>query len=258
MIHVGTSGYSFGDWVGPFYPKGTPPARMLEYYVRYFPVVEINSTYYRLPAPKSIANMVTRTPKQFLFTVKLQSDVTHEQSRDLADFDAFLRVIEPLETAERFGGAVAQFPFRFKNTPENREYLHLLRAGLGHRRVFVEFRHASWNRPGIYSLLDERDLGFCSVDEPQLPGLFPPVVRSVGDTAYFRFHGRNRDHWWGEDGALRYDYLYNEDELKEWAKKIHDVAGKVRQTFVFFNNCHGSSAAHNAQQMTLMLQEMAR
>lgn len=257
MIFVGTSGFSFADWVGPFYPAGTARARMLEHYVRVFPSVEINSTYYRLPDPSTMAGIAARTPPRFRITVKMHADVTHRQTRELANFDAFLRVIAPIEESGRFHGALAQFPYGFRNTHENRDYLRVLRHGYAGRPLFVEFRHDSWDEPRVYDLLRELQVGFVSVDEPALPGLFPPRVVATGDVAYLRLHGRNAADWWGNNASKRYDYFYSDEELQAWARRIHEVARDARDTFVFFNNCHGGSAAQNAQRITTLLREMA-
>lgn len=247
MIHLGTSGYSFRDWTGVFYPPGIPQGQMLNYYVQHFKAVEINSTYYRLPHPKVMAQLERKTPPDFTFMVKFPGDVTHQQTRDGAIFETFLRVLQPLEEAGKFHGALAQFPYAFRDEPRNREYLRFMRQAYGPRPVFLEFRHESWAREETFALLEEIGAGFCSVDEPNLPGLFPPLVRATAGTGYVRLHGRNAREWWR--GSQRYNYLYTEEELSEWAQKIKRLESQTGATFVFFNNCHGGSAAQNARRM---------
>lgn len=254
MIHIGTSGYSFRDWIGPFYPPGTRSTDMLRHYARRFGTVEINATYYRLPPPATFAQMAERTPPDFRFTVKLPKEITHDRTLELGTYDAFLRAIAPLDAAGKFHGALAQFPFAFRASSENRDFLHILRLGLGRIPLFVEFRHDSWAGEETFALLDDIDAGFCSVDEPKLRGLFPPLVRSVGSVAYFRFHGRNGARWWSGDNSTRYDYLYDEQELEEWATKIRTLAERTRETYVFFNNCHAGAAARNALRMQELLE----
>jgi uncharacterized protein YecE (DUF72 family) len=251
MIHLGTSGYSFQDWLGNFYPPGIPQGQMLNYYAQRFSTVEINSTYYRLPHPKVMWQLERKTPPHFRFLVKFHGDVTHRQTRDAASFAAFARALEPLEAAGKFDGALAQFPFAFRDRPENREYLRYLRQAYGPRPLFVEFRHDSWARDESLDLLRELEAGFCVVDEPDLPGLFPPLVAATGEVGYVRLHGRNAREWW--KGAERYNYLYSDAELQEWAGRIRDLAGRTRETFVFFNNCHEGHAAQNAQRMGELL-----
>lgn len=256
MIYVGTSGFSFRDWVGPFYPPGTPSGKMLEHYAQVFPAVEINSTYYRMPDPRVLAGIAERTPRTFRITVKTPAAITHQRTGEPGPFQAFLRVIEPLQSVGKFHGALAQFPFQFRNSPENQDYLRTMRDRLAGLELFVEFRHDSWNQDEVLALLRELELGFVSVDEPPLPGLFPPRLEIAGPVAYVRLHGRNATHWWGSDGHRRYDYLYSEEELREWARRIHKASSAARDTFVFFNNCYGGSAAQNAGQMTLLLGQL--
>lgn len=253
MIYIGTSGYSFRDWIGPFYPAGTRASDMLSHYVRHFPAVEINSTYYKLPAPSVFQSMQQKTPPRFRFTVKLPGEITHRQTRDLSQFDAFLAAMQPLEDAGKFHGALAQFPWSFRNTPENRDYLRILRTGYPQKPLFVEFRHVSWARSETRALLEELAIGYCIVDEPRLPTLFPPIVETVGDVGYVRFHGRNEAKWWEGKNQERYDYLYDDRELREWIGKIREVSSRTRDLFVFFNNCHGGQAAQNAKQMMDLL-----
>lgn len=253
MIHLGTSGYSFRDWIGPFYPPGIRPAEMLSHYARFFSAVEINSTYYRVPPPRTFARMADRTPPGFRFTVKLPGGATHERSRDPAVIDALLAAVAPLEGAGKLHGFLAQFPFSFRPGEESHAHLRFLRDALGERPFFAEFRHASWAVPETFALLDALGAGFCAVDEPRLPGLFPPVVRPTGPVGYVRFHGRNADTWWSGDGAARYDYLYSDRELAEWADAIRRLEAHSRDTFVFFNNCHAGQAAENAQRMAEVL-----
>jgi uncharacterized protein YecE (DUF72 family) len=254
MIHIGTSGYSFKDWIGPFYPPGIPQGQMLNYYVRHFRTVEINSTYYRLPHPKVMSQIERKTPEGFLFTVKLPGDVTHRQTRDPAVFEAFRGVVRPLEDAGKFAGALAQFPYSFRNSPANRDYLGYLRESVPEHPIFVEFRQDSWAVEETFPLLEKLGLNFCSADEPKLRGLFPPLARTVGPVSYVRMHGRNARDWWSGQGSQRYNYLYNESELREWADKIRDLNAHSKDTFVFFNNCHAGQAVENAKRMAELLE----
>lgn len=267
MIFVGTSGYSMRDWVGPFYPPGTTSAEMLGRYARTFPAVEINATYYRLPPASTFASMVRRTPPGFRFVVKLTGTLTHGGNVGSSDGPrhpvaategcrAFLEAVRPLEDAGRLDGILLQFPYRFRSSAANRARISSLRAALGPRPLFAEFRHVSWAVEPTFAFLRDQEIGFCVVDEPRLPGLFPPLVRQTTDVAYFRFHGRNAERWWDGDNSTRYDYLYDDAELREWARTIHDTAARTRQTFVFFNNCHAGSAPRNAEQMQAILGQL--
>jgi uncharacterized protein YecE (DUF72 family) len=254
VIYLGTSGYSFRDWVGPFYPPGTRAADMLQHYARSFAAVEINATYYRVPPARIFARMAERTPPGFRFTVKLPAAATHERVGDPAVFDAFLAAVAPLEEAGKLQGFLAQFPYSFRPGDESHAHLRFLRRALTGQPLFAEFRHESWARSETFALLESLGAGFCAVDEPRLPGLFPPVVRPTGSVGYVRLHGRNADAWWGTDASSRYDYLYNDRELAEWATAIRQLDAHSRDTFVFFNNCHAGHAAQNALRMAELLE----
>lgn len=252
-ILVGTSGYSFADWVGPFYPPGTKSGDYLNFYARHFGGVEVNSTYYRIPNPRVLSLMEQKTPAGFRFVVKLNHAMTHESSTDEALYREFRAVLQPLKDAGKYDGLLAQFPWGFKRTDENKSHLEALRALLPDEPLWVEFRHDSWMHPRLPEWLRERTLGYCAVDEPRLPGLVPPVTHLTTDSAYVRLHGRNEATWWGRGGGDRYDYDYAERELAEWVDRIRQLAEKAKQTYVFFNNCHAGQAARNAKLMEELL-----
>ena len=256
-LFVGTSGYSFADWVGPFYPPGTKSGDFLAYYARQFSCVEVNSTYYRIPNPRVLSLMEKKTPAGFRFIVKLNQVMTHQRSIEPALYREFLSVLEPLKDAGKYHGLLAQFPWGFRKTDENKQHLERLRELLPGEPLWVEFRHASWMNPRLPQWLRERSLGYCAVDEPALPGLVPPLTHLTTDAAYVRFHGRNERTWWasgrGASGGDRYDYDYSERELKEWVERIAALARQAKQTYLFFNNCHAGQAARNAKLMEELL-----
>jgi uncharacterized protein YecE (DUF72 family) len=252
-IRVGTSGYSFADWVGTFYPDGTPRNLMLGEYVRHFDVVEINSSYYRVPDARMFARMEEKTSPGFEFVVKLYKGMTHEIEDDPSMYQAFTESVVPLKEAGKFGGYLAQFPWKFKREDAAVAHLAKLREELGTDPFFVEFRHDSWIDPETFVFLRDRGIGYCAVDEPNLKGLVPPIVEATTDTGYVRFHGRNARNWWGKGGGDRYDYDYSREELSEWSKKLLSLEEKVKKVYAFFNNCHAGHAARNAELMIEML-----
>ena len=260
-IFIGTSGYSFADWVGPFYPPGMKPGEFLAYYARHFEVVEVNASYYRIPDASMFERMVRKTPDGFRFVVKLNQAMTHARSLDPALYREFLAALAPLKDAGRYDGLLAQFPWGFKRTVEHRRHLVGMRERLAGEPLFVEFRHDSWLTPGLEPSLREHRIGYCAVDEPPLPGLMPPITLVTTEDAYVRFHGRNAATWWGrsgEEGAAtgdRYDYDYREDELREWVRKVATLAEQARRTYLFFNNCHAGQAARNAKLMQELLRQ---
>ncbi len=252
-IRVGTSGYSFADWIGPFYPAGTPRSKMLDEYVRHFDVVEINSSYYRVPSASMFERMEQKTPAGFEFIVKLFRGMTHEIEDDSQMYREFVESVTPLKEADKFAGFLAQFPWKFKNGEAGKAHLAALRKRFGADPLFVEFRHDSWIEDETFECLGDLGVGYCSVDEPQLKGLVPPIVAATTDEGYVRLHGRNARNWWGKGGGDRYDYDYGKDELSEWAEKMLDLETKVKKVYAFFNNCHAGHAARNAELMIEML-----
>ena len=216
QILIGTSGYSFPDWVGPFYPPGIDRSRMLEYYAREFPVVEVNATYYRIPPAATLRAMAAKTPAEFQFVVKAHHDMTHERSLEPDLYAAFAKALGPVIDAGKLHGLIAQFPYSFRRTPENETFLVELKRRLPDAPLFVEFRHRSWVEPSgaggakdvgveagasLWRLLNAEGIGYVSVDEPDLPGLMPPIAQVTGsagaEIGYVRFHGRNKENWWG-------------------------------------------------------------
>jgi uncharacterized protein YecE (DUF72 family) len=257
-VIVGTSGYSFPDWKGTFYPERIRNEDMLAFYAREFRAVEVNTSYYRMPEPKLFARMLDRTPDGFEFMVKGYKGMTHDRaewrSADLCT--PFLDALAPLREAKRFAGVLLQFPMSFRNNEESRRHVRDLREGLPELPLFVEFRRDEWNRDPVFRYLEQLDVGWCSVDEPDLPGLLPPVHQVTNGTGYVRLHGRNRESWWGKSGKDRYDYLYSKSELEDWVRKIRAMLSRTDRTFVFFNNCYAGQAADNARVMQeLLLQE---
>jgi uncharacterized protein YecE (DUF72 family) len=225
-VTVGTSGFSFPDWVGPFYPPGTARGDMLGVYAGRFHAVEVNSTYYGIPPARTMELLDRKTPAGFEFLVKAHQSMTHGREDPAPEvLQAFRDCLEPLRAAGKFRGVLFQFPWAFRPTRGSRRRLELLHAALADRGpLFVEFRHASWLDERVFRFLDERAMGYCSVDEPDLPGLVPPVARLTGEVGYVRLHGRNRQTWWGRGGGDRYDHDYSPEELKEWVSKIRELA----------------------------------
>jgi uncharacterized protein YecE (DUF72 family) len=235
MIRLGTSGFSYDDWIGPVYPEDLARRDWLRYYARQFDTVELNVTYYRIPELRIVHGWVQKTPEEFLFTVKAHRSITHE--REEPDFEAFRNAVGPLKEEGRLATILAQFPHSFHPNPKNRSYLQILREGLIDLPVVVEFRDSQWVGEQTFSQLEQLQFGFCCVDEPELPGLMPPIIRSTSDIAYVRFHGRNAEKWWQHDHAWeRYDYTYQEDELRDWAPRIKSLSTESPLTLVYANN----------------------
>ena len=254
MILIGTSGYSFSDWKGPFYPEGLSDRKQLSFYAEHFPTLEINTSFYRLPSERLFQSMQTRVPRGFSFWVKLFRGLTHEEEMKPEQLKKMLDSVTPLEEAGQLGGLLAQFPWSFRNTAASWKRLERLAEAAAPRPLALEFRHRSWDHPEAYERLRAGGLIYCVVDEPQMSDLMPPTVQVTSPAAaYFRLHGRNRKTWWGKDPSLRYNYLYSRQELAGWQERIKGANAQARKVFVFFNNCHAGQAAKNAQMLREML-----
>ena len=254
MIYTGTSGFSYDDWVGNFYPKGMPKREWLIYYAREFNTCEVNSTYYALPKLSSVKAMVEKTNEDFLFSIKANQEMTHQRENNAAVFETFCQVLEPVVSAGKLGCVLAQFPYSFKPNRSNWDYLRLLRERLGELPVVIEFRNAQWLRGEVFDWLRHLDLGFCCVDEPHLPNLLPPLVEATSKVGYVRLHGRNSAKWWQHEQAYeRYDYSYSPEELSEWLPKIQKLDSIAEKTFIFANNHWRGQSVSTIRQLRIML-----
>ncbi len=255
-VYVGTSGYSYDDWVGPFYPADLDKRDFLGYYARVFDAVEVNYTYYRMPDAATLGTMANRVGPDFSFAVKAHSSMTHERSAEEGAFEDYRRALTPLVEQGKLGPVLLQFPWSFKPSREAVGWIRRMAALLEGLPAVVEFRNASWIREEAFKLLDSLGLGFCCVDQPQLWGLVPPIARLTGDIGYVRFHGRNARKWWKHQQAWeRYDYLYSREELSEWMPKVAELAGKAQAVYAFFNNHYQAQAVQNAMLFRDMLVE---
>ncbi|MCL6430696.1 MAG: DUF72 domain-containing protein [Anaerolineae bacterium] len=254
MIYIGTSGYSYDDWVGPVYPLGLPKREWLAFYAREFQTCEINFTYYRLPDARTLAAMAAKVPEGFVFTVKASQELTHGREDPEEAFRTFVTGVTPLIEQRKLGCVLAQFPYSFHHTAENRDYLRRFHDRMQGVPTVIEFRNRAWLQAEVFELLRELGLGFCCVDEPRLKGLMPPIAVATSPIAYVRFHGRNASKWWQHENAWeRYDYTYTLEELQEWEPKIRSLDAQAETTFVFANNHWQGQAVGTARQLRLLL-----
>jgi uncharacterized protein YecE (DUF72 family) len=253
MIHVGTSGYDYDDWTGFFYPEGLPKASRLAYYAEHFGALELNFSYYNMPTAKGLERMLERTGGKVVFALKAHGSFTHERCAGSLEIAAFRDALLPLREAGVLAAVLAQFPHSFHQTEYSRGYLARLAGELGPPLV-VELRHADWATAPILKYLATLGVGFACVDEPQLPGLMPPVAEVTAKPAYVRFHGRNANKWYVHDQPHeRYDYRYNRKELSEWKPRIESLEAKAGETLVFFNNHFQGKAVDSAKAMMRLL-----
>ena len=275
-IRVGVCSWADETLTKVWYPKGVKSGEdRLRYYAERFDVVEANSTYYRLPEPHLVENWTARTPEAFTMHVKAFGVMTRHPVKveqlptDLRDvptdargrvdrppreyraevFRRFHDALEPLRATGKLGGILMQFPPYVVYKPQSFEYLEWAQGQLQGDSMLVEFRHASWldeeNRADTLRFLEEHGMAYVTVDAPQTNGrnVLPTVAAATSGTAYVRFHGRNAATWNKRTGsaAERFDYLYSEDELREWVPQLRELAGKTQTVYAMFNN-NGRSA----------------
>lgn len=267
-IRVGTAGWSYEDWNAIVYPE--KPGRgfdRLGIMASLFDTNEINSTFYRIPAPGQTADWARRVEHnpRFAFTAKLYRGFTHEATASAAEEKAFKEAMEPLARAGRLGCVLAQFPFSFHNTAENRRKLDRLLAGFSTLPLAAEFRHASWNASEARELLAARAAAFVNIDQPDLDGNLPQTDHVTAPLAYFRFHGRNAPKWFGPDTSNeeRYNYLYSGDELAPWVERIRGAALRAAsiaartetkgRLYAILNNHFRGQAVANAIELNAVL-----
>lgn len=258
-ILVGTS--SWTDHEG-FYPPNIPDRERLRFYARYFPIVEVNSTYYAIPSRRVVQGWVERTPPEFVFDVKppRQLTATPEQPGGEAPVPdseiaaRFLDAIEPLIAAGKLGAITFQFPPSYRNTEEHREYLRLLPELFPGLSISVEFRRRDWlderHAHQTLELLREAGLSYTMVDEPQIGiGCVPPIYAVTNSRlAVVRFHGRNAETWYRFTGKTgeRFNWEYRQEELEEWRPKLLRAAAEAQEVHVFFNTNYGNQGPRNA------------
>ena len=259
MIYVGTCGYAYKDWLGPFYPATTRQGEMLPYYANCFQAVEIDASYYGVPAPATIARMNANTPPEFRFCFKAPQTVTHPPDitvkRVHDDAAAFVESVAPIVEAGKFGTALIQFPNQFKPTESGEAYLRRVVEALRPLRMVAEFRNREWQTPRTHEMLCELDVGWCNVDMPSYETLLTPGSDVTCAIGYVRFHGRNAAQWWTGDNTTRYDYDYKPEELVPWTDRVAEIDERVEATYAFFNNHARGNAARNAEMFVDLLRE---
>lgn len=247
MINIGTAGYSYADWVGPFYPEGTRSVNMLEYYALYFSFVEVNSTYYHMPGLKLFEGMDKKTPRDFRFAVKLFGGFTHERNSGSEEAEKFKYSLSPIVQKGKLACLLAQFPYSFHHNAENIDYLKKLKQYFQEYELCIEFRNREWVRKDVFDTLRQEKMGFVCVDEPGIRGLISNVIAVTSNVAYLRLHGRNADKWYAGEGSERYDYLYSGSELLEWVNRLREMEDDSGVTLVSFNNHPKGKAIENAK-----------
>jgi uncharacterized protein YecE (DUF72 family) len=264
MIRVGTAGWDYKDWAGIVYPapkpKGFDPLRYLS---EYLDTIEVNSTFYHPATARSARAWVKRVDENpdFRFTAKLWKRFTHERESAWtpAEVDAVREGFDPLMEEGKLGAVLLQFPWSFRNTEENQEWLGDVTAAFRPYPLAVEVRHDSWLEPGFLRELSEEGVGFVNIDQPQFSDSVGPTAIATAPVGYVRVHGRNYHDWWRQGAGVeaRYDYLYSEDELRPWVERTEEIAAapETENVFMVANNHYQGQAVANALMAKSMLGE---
>jgi uncharacterized protein YecE (DUF72 family) len=254
-VYIGTSGYDYPEWAGPFYPQNLKRSDFLAYYAEVFNAVELNFAYYKIPAKSQMENMIRRSGGKLHFSIKANRRITHEVDPDRwKDTVAeYRQSIEPALEAGVLLSVLLQFPERYHYSPENRRYLSGLIDAFNGFPLVVEIRHRSWQRESVYEGLTGKNAAFCICDMPEKKNLpaFSPIV--TGSAAYIRFHGRNAGNWYDTNARDRYDYNYSDKELKAFCPAIRTITGSAQLVQIYFNNHAKGQAAINAQKLQVLL-----
>ena len=250
-IRIGPAGWSYKDWEGIVYPPHGSRFDHLAYLAGLFDTIEVNSSFYRIPPPTHGASWNRRTAfnDDFRFTVKLYRGFTHDEESSPEDVDAFRRFVDPLQENGRLGSLLIQFPWSFKNSETSLDRIQRILNDFAPYPKAVEVRHASFQTEEFRRFLDEHQTSLVAIDQPLFSDSVKPAATSAGPLAYVRFHGRNYQKWFAhEESWERYDYLYSEQELAPWSKRIESMAGE-RDVFVIMNNHFRGQAIVNALDM---------
>ena len=294
-ILVGTCSWTDKELIdsGGFYPRGARSAEeRLRYYATQFPIVEVDSSYYALPAEQTAELWAKRTPHSFTFDVKafrlftqhptsfdvfpkeVQADypgarpakniylrdVPEEKAEQL--WDVFKSALNPIHRAGKLGVVLFQFPPWFYPLGESRDHILRCKEHLPDYQLAVEFRAGSWfnekNVERTLAFLESNQLAFACVDGPQgFASSVPPLAYATAPVAVVRFHGRNTETWERRTStsAERFDWVYQQEELAEWVPRVQDLAKQAGEVHLLMNTNRDNQGPVNANQLRLVLRK---
>lgn len=259
-VYIGPAGWMYDDWEGIVYPLPTEPKfDPLVSLTQYFNLVEVNSSFYRPPTQQTTLKWVERVKKSpdFIFTYKLWQAYTHhrESSPGAQDEKLVKQGLDVLKKHDRLGAVLMQFPWSFKNMPENQSWLKKLLTIYREYNPVVEVRHNSWNNDDFLTFLKDHGAAFANIDQPVIGNSIGLTSFASDKLSYLRLHGRNFKNWFAKDASVtsRYNYLYSEQELKSIIKTIENLIENSSKTFIIFNNHYRGQAVVNALQTIFLL-----
>lgn len=288
------------SWTDPtllstnWYPdEADSPEERLRYYASQFPLVEVDSTFYGLPAERTAVLWADRTPDEFTFDFKafrlftghptpkrvlpkaireaLPATLAGKDNLYIGDlprdvinhvWEMYRQALMPVHSAGKLGAIFLQYPKWFYFSTDNMQRILDARERVPDYKVAVEFRQPSWmnekNAGVTLGFLRDHGIAYTSVDEPQgTKASVPAVAAATADLAVVRFHGRRQETWdkRGVGVEERFRYLYSEQELSEWVPKIEHLQRETREVHALMNNCYADYGVRNARQLELLLQQ---
>lgn len=253
-VLIGTQGWNYAAWVGPFYPPGTRPSEFLSKYARAFRAVEVDSTFYAIPAAKVVRGWAERTPPEFTFTLKLPQEITHERRLRDAD-DVVLEFLDGArELGPKLGPILVQMgpDFAPDEMPALERFIPRLPRDL---RFALEVRQSRWMRPeirpGLLALLAEHGVALALSDGKWIPRetMTELAARPTADFHYVRWMGPNRDIT--DYSHLQFD---RSEEIRAWSDVLKRAA-LTTDVYGFFNNHFAGHSPANAREMQTLLGE---
>jgi uncharacterized protein YecE (DUF72 family) len=245
-VKIGIAGWSYPDWKGIVYPPGGDWSK-LRFMAQFFPAIEINSTFYRIPSTRVVEGWCAEVSfvEEFTFSVKLLQDFTHGKNReDVSGLDfarnvtSFKQALQPIQNSGRLGAVLIQFPYSFHLNSKNLDYLRQLFNAFEGAPLVVEVRHRSFLNKEFTDFLRRCQVGFVNLDQPPVSQSIGPTAEITAPVAYVRFHGRNATAWFDENATRdeRYDYCYSSAELQEWEDRVEQLSNGALVVYAMFNN----------------------
>ena len=259
--HCGPAGWSYAHWHGVVYPGQKPRNfHALEFLAGCVDMVEVNASFYHALRPEVTRLWVKKVAhnRAFQFTVKMHRRFTHEREWDQNAVACFKDGLWPLMRPGRLGCVLLQFPWSFRFTAENREYLIALRRAFHEFPLVAEMRHNSWMRDEALGTFIDYRVGFVNIDQPERASAMPPTAFLTSPVGYFRLHGRGGGYWMEEFGERPLQvggnrYLYSTEELEEWRGRIERVRGCAKNVYVVTTNDGEGAAVVNALELGTLL-----
>ncbi|HCW92660.1 DUF72 domain-containing protein [Flexistipes sinusarabici] len=243
-LYLGTSGYKYDDWMDVFYPAGTSHYNMLEYYTKHFNLIEITFTFYKIPYAKTIQSILSRTPDNVFFSVRLHKNLLRGRNTQ-REFNDFLYGLSPLLENNKIKAFFADYNYKFTSCRANMSIIKELAGKLPVEvPFFAELPSSTWYKERYIEEFKENRIGLIGLHLPEIPGLAPFYPVSTNYFTYLRLYGKSR--LWVVPDDKDTDYRYKHDEIKKILNRCIDASVLSKGIFISYCNVTGGNAAVNA------------